>query len=113
MRHKGQLRGAVLKGGRPRFWTGLPIGFGITWAAIKWMPAFGDPSTVDPWGKPVPYRIPGLVVGLGLAAHPTTRMMGLGVLTATAAYYLYAVVYNLGWTASDQYAAKQANEPTN
>lgn len=88
------MKGLVLKDGKPRLWTGVPVGVGVTWLATKVMPDFAEIE--NQYLYPLPYALPGLLVGGLLALSPKYRKLGWGTIIGSAGYYAQALFFNLG-----------------
>lgn len=96
---KTSLKGIIKSGNEYRLWTGIPIGLGVTYVAGKVMPDFQQIESE--WLYPLPYCVPGLLIGTTMALIPKTKNAGFGVLGATVAYWLWAAISNLKSSKSD------------
>ena len=89
---KTRLKGIVMKDGKVRLWTGLPLGVAVTYAATKVMPDFAIESN---YLYAAPYCAPAAIVGALMLLSPKTRQAGYGTLLGALGYYVYATGYNL------------------
>lgn len=88
------VKSALVKDGRPRLWTGIPVGIGLRFATTSIVGSIEGLNSA--WLKPIPCTIPAVAVGAVLCVARKTRRAGYGVIIGALASYLYTAVQNTG-----------------